>query len=74
MTIRSVQVGGTHYKTKTTQPWDAMQAWMSAEQFEGYLRGNVIKYMARYKDKGGLEDLKKALHYLEKLISFMEQE
>ena len=73
MTIRSVQVGGTHYKAKAVQPWDAMQAWMSAEQFEGYLRGNVIKYMARYPDKHGLEDLKKALHYLEKLISFMEQ-
>jgi hypothetical protein len=43
-----------------------MQAWMTPEQFVGFLRGNVIKYMAR--DKNGVEDLKKAKHYLEKLL------
>jgi len=61
------QVGGTHYQ-KTIQPWDAMEAWMSREQFIGYLRGNAIKYLARCDDKGGLEDLQKAQHYLAKLI------
>ena len=39
---------------------------MSKEEFNGFLRGNVIKYIAR--DKGGVEDLKKARHYLDKLI------
>jgi len=34
----------------------------------GYLEGNVVKYVSRWKDKGGLEDLKKAQHYLTKLI------
>jgi hypothetical protein len=71
--IRDEQVGGDHYKEKDVQPWDAMQSWMSAEQFEGYLRGNVIKYVARYPDKNGLEDLLKAQHYLEKLISTKEK-
>ena len=61
------QVGGTHYQ-KVIQPWDAMEAWMSREQFIGYLRGNAIKYLARCDDKGGLEDLQKAQHYLAKLI------
>jgi len=61
------QVGGTHYQ-KTIQPWDAMEAWMRREQFIGYLRGNAIKYLARCDDKGGLEDLQKAQHYLAKLI------
>ena len=61
------QVGGTHYQ-KPIQPWDAMEAWMSREQFIGYLRGNAIKYLARCDDKGGLEDLQKAQHYLAKLI------
>ena len=35
---------------------------------EGYLRGNVIKYLARYPEKGGGLDLLKARHYLEKLL------
>jgi len=34
----------------------------------GYLEGNVIKYVTRYKNKGGIEDLRKAQHYLTKLI------
>ena len=60
------QEGGNHYITLSVQPWDAMAAWMSKEAFNGFLRGNVIKYIAR--DKGGIEDLKKARHYLDKLI------
>lgn len=66
--IKTSQVGGSHYKDKSVQPWDAMQSWMSSDQFEGYLRGNVIKYLCRYDKKGGVEDLYKARHYLEKLI------
>lgn len=69
---RSTQVGGDHYASKAVQPWDAMGAWMSPEQFEGYLRGNVIKYMARYTDKDGLKDVRKAGHYLERLIEHLE--
>jgi len=62
-----MQVGGSHYQ-KDVSPWKAMEAWMSKEQFIGYLRGNAIKYLARCDDKGGLEDLQKAQHYLAKLI------
>jgi hypothetical protein len=67
-TSRLHQIGGTHYTTKEIQPWDAMQAWMSSEAFSGFLQGNAIKYLARWKDKGGIEDLRKARHYLDKLI------
>lgn len=49
-----------------------MQSWMTPEQFEGFLRGNAIKYLARYPDKNGIEDVKKARHYLDKLIEHME--
>ena len=69
---RSTQVGGDHYASKKIQPWDAMHEWMTAEQFEGYLRGNVLKYMARYADKDGLKDVRKAGHYLERLIEHLE--
>jgi hypothetical protein len=60
-------IGGTHYMGGI-QPWDAMQCWMSTEAFAGFLRGNAIKYLARCDKKGGVEDLRKARHYLDKLI------
>ena len=57
------QVGGAHYAVKAIQPWD----YIIANDL-GYLEGNVVKYVSRWKDKGGIEDLKKAQHYLQKLI------
>ena len=69
---RKYQCGGDHYVTKAVQPWDAMQSWMTPEQFEGYLRGCAIKYVARYRDKGGVEDVKKAQHYLQRLVEHLE--
>jgi hypothetical protein len=68
MSARESQVGGDHYKSKAIQPWDAMQAWMSKEAFMGFLQGNVIKYVARWQEKGGYDDLRKARHYLDKMI------
>ena len=68
MSANTTQVGGDHYKSKAVQPWEAMQSCMSSEEFCGYLRGNVIKYMMRCQDKGGVEDVLKAQHYLTKLI------
>jgi hypothetical protein len=72
MSANEIQVGGDHYTSKKIQPWEAMESWMSPEQFEGFLRGNVLKYIARYKDKDGLKDVQKARHYLEKLIECLE--
>ena len=69
------QIGGLHYNKLQVQPWTAMEAWMTPEQFEGFLRGNAIKYLARAGKKGdALEDVKKAQHYLLKLIEVMESE
>ena len=45
-----------------------MQAWLPTEEWRGFLRGNVIKYIARYPEKGGIEDLAKASHYLSRLL------
>ena len=66
------QEGGDHYRRLVVQPWDAMQAWMPQKAFEGYLRGCALKYLARCDAKGGLQDVRKARHYLEKLIEVME--
>jgi hypothetical protein len=74
MTLASeTQVGGSHYTDKTIQPWTAMESWMTPEEFEGFLRGNVIKYIARYREKDGLKDVLKAKHYLEKLLECLEE-
>ena len=42
------------------------------EQVEGFLRGNALKYLQRYDKKNGLEDLRKAKHYVEMLIKELE--
>ena len=62
------QVGGEHYTNKAVQPWQAMESWMTEEQFKGFMLGNVIKYLARFQDKGGKNDLEKAKHYLDKCL------
>ena len=67
------QVGGDHYRAKTVQPWTAMESWMNPTEFEGFLRGNVIKYIARYRDKDGLKDVYKAKHYMERLVEHLEE-
>jgi len=66
--MSDIQIGGDHYRSKTIQPWDVMEAWGTKEEFSGFLRFNVLKYLCRYRDKNGLEDLLKAKQYLEKLI------
>jgi hypothetical protein len=69
----SYQIGGDHYKELAVQPWAAMQSWMSEAEFAGFLRGNAIKYLARAGRKGDdLQDLQKAMHYLEKLVSMKQ--
>ena len=62
-----VQVAGSHYKDKAIQPWDYIVG-----NNLGYLEGNIVKYVSRWKDKGGVDDLKKARHYLDKLIEVQD--
>ena len=58
------QVGGDHYrKYGELQPWDTWMPW----NLNGF-QANILKYVVRYRDKGGLKDLEKAKHFLEKLI------
>ena len=58
------QIGGNHYKQYgNLQPWDVITAWNL-----GYLDGTALKYIARWRDKGGLDDIRKAIHFLEKFI------
>jgi len=66
-----LQVGGDHYKNMGVQPWKAMESWMTPEEFRCFLKGNSIKYLARCNSKGGVEDVKKARHYIDKLVEVM---
>lgn len=62
------QVGGSHYKDMAIQPWQAMEAWLTADEYRGYHKGVAIAYLARERDKGGLDDIKKAIHHLQRLV------
>ena len=55
----------SHYCKNGLECIDVIKAEMTPEQYKGYLYGNVLKYMWRWQDKNGLEDLKKAGQYLE---------
>jgi hypothetical protein len=61
------QIGGTHYAENAIQPWDFIIA-----NNLGYLEGTAIKYLCRWKSKGGVQDLKKAKHFIEKAIEVAE--
>ena len=57
------QEGGNHYKTLAIQPWDYI-----IQNNLGFLEGNIIKYVTRWRHKEGVQDLQKARHFLDKLI------
>ncbi len=61
-----------HYNQNSLETLDVIKGTMSSEQFEGFLVGNILKYISRYKFKNGAEDLKKARFYLDKLIAVTE--
>lgn len=63
-----VQIGGGHYANKAIQPVQYIHA-----NDIGFFEGNVIKYVTRWKEKGGLNDLRKAKHYIELLLELEDR-
>lgn len=63
------QVGGSHYKKYPVQPIEYAMA-----NNLNYCQANAIKYVTRYRDKNGVEDLRKAIHNIEILIALEERE
>ena len=61
-----------HYNKGNIECIDAIQAASTKEEFEGYLRNNVLKYVWRFRYKDNVKDLNKAKWYLEKLIEEVE--
>lgn len=62
-----------HYTQGAVECIDALEASMTPEEFRGYLKGCQMKYVWRYRMKGGVEDLKKARWYLDRLIGKLEE-
>jgi hypothetical protein len=67
MAANDYQVGGEHYQRSNMQHWD----FVAANGLD-YFQGCITKYVTRWREKGGVEDLKKAKHYLEKYIELIE--
>lgn len=63
MSALEKQVSGSHYKDFPIQPVEFIH-----RNSIPYIEGNVIKYISRWRDKGGLADLEKAKHYIDLLI------
>jgi hypothetical protein len=62
-----------HYNRGNIETIDMIKNSMSPSEFEGYLQGNIIKYISRYRYKGtALEDLQKAQWYINRLIKEVE--
>ena len=57
-----LQIGGNHYKMLAIQPIEYI-----TKNNLGYCEANVVKYISRWRDKGGVADLEKARHYLDQL-------
>lgn len=58
----------SHYTYGNVETIDVIREWLGPEKFVAYLNGNIIKYISRWEHKNGVEDLKKAKWYLEKMI------
>lgn len=62
-----------HYCKGGVECIEAIRASMTDEAFAGYCKGNVMKYIFRYENKGGVEDLNKALVYLNWLVRIVDK-
>jgi hypothetical protein len=65
MKASDIQIGGDHYASLKIQPTEFIHA-----NGVPFIEGNVIKYVMRHRQKNGIEDLKKARHYIDLLIQF----
>ena len=62
------QVGGSHYQDFAIQPLEFI-----TKNKLSYIQGNIIKYVVRYEQKNGIEDLQKAKHYIDMLIEMEDK-
>jgi hypothetical protein len=67
------KINPNYYKDKPIETIDVIKNELTPEEFRGYLKGQIWKYLSRHRQKNGLEDLQKAKWYMDYLVKF-EQE
>ena len=71
MSANDKQIAGTHYKDMGVEPWDVIDTWPEEEKIGAY-RAGALKYIMRCGSKDDrLQEIKKAGHYIEKLIEVL---
>lgn len=78
LSANDTQQGGNHYKTMRFQPWVVMEDWMPVLARIAYHYGDALSYLGRFYlkghvGKGGVLEVKKAIHHLQKLVEIMEE-
>jgi len=69
-----IEENSKHYTDMKVEPWEAMEAWLTPEEFKGYLRGSAIKYLARAGHKDSyLKDIEKAGHFTDRLLESLHE-
>ena len=66
-------INPNHYKHGSIEVIDIMKDQLSPEEFKGFCKGLIIKYLCRADHKNGLEDYEKAKWYLDKLVEVLKQ-
>jgi hypothetical protein len=61
-----------HYNCQAIEPIEYMGLTFTPDEFKGYLKGNIIKYISRANQKNGIDDYKKARVYIDWLIEYTE--
>jgi len=67
------KINPDYYKNKSIETIEVIRNELTSDEFRGYLKGQIFKYLARHRLKNGVEDLKKAQWYMNYLVKF-EQE
>ncbi|NBR59095.1 MAG: DUF3310 domain-containing protein [Opitutaceae bacterium] len=70
-TVDNEVVRPAHYTRGAVECIDAIEAALTPEEYRGYLKGNVLKYFWRERDKGGLQSIQKAEYYTQRLIKLL---
>lgn len=65
MSTLDTQVGGEHYRSRSIQPVE----YIDANNLD-FFEGNVVKYITRHRVKGQAEDIKKVIHYAQMILHF----
>tara|TARA_B100000900_G_C20352663_1_gene622979 strand:- start:6 stop:242 length:237 start_codon:yes stop_codon:yes gene_type:complete len=67
------KINPNYYKTKTIETIEAIKSQLTTDEFRGYVKGQIWKYLSRHREKNGFEDLQKAKWYMDYLIKFEEE-